>query len=163
MNPGARFPAEPGIFAYDNPKNQQSCPLNVCRAATNGANPAKSIQPKNRPNAKAAQFTHPVTGKSPRKVKRNRKSPDFPANSLSLPRLFTRIAQHGILTAAPGSPGAVFYRTCAHSYANRSRADQWHIAIIRFSSFCASISSHTDQPFEEYGNGFAFLNLRNDV
>ena len=64
----------------------------MCRAATNGAKPAKSIQPKNRPNAKAAQFTHPVTGKNPRKTKRNREPPDYPGNSLSLPCLFTHVS-----------------------------------------------------------------------
>ena len=131
--------------------------------ATNGANPAKFIPRKNRPNAKAAPHTRPVTGKSPRKAKRNRELSVLPIFPYLCRVFLPRIAQHGILTAAPGSPGAVFYRTCAHSYANRSRADQWHIAIIRFSSFCASISSHTDQPFMEYGNGYAFLNLRNDV
>lgn len=75
-----------------NPLNFPLCPLNVCRAATNGAKPAKSIQPKNRPNAKAVQFTHPVTGKSPRKAKRNREPPDYPGNSLSLPCLFTHVS-----------------------------------------------------------------------
>lgn len=88
----AKFPPDPGIFVQDNPKNQSLCPLNVCRAATNGANPAKSIQPKNRPNAKAAQFTHPGTGKNPRKAKRNREPPDYPRNSLSLPCLFTNVS-----------------------------------------------------------------------
>lgn len=32
---------------------------------------------------------HPVTGKSPRKAKRNREPPYYPGNSLSLPCLFT--------------------------------------------------------------------------
>lgn len=89
MNPGARFSPEPGIFANVNPKNQSLCPLEKCPAATNGAKPAKSIQPKNRPNAKAVQFTRPVTGKSQRKAKRNSGQPDYPGNSLSLPCLFT--------------------------------------------------------------------------
>lgn len=109
MNPGARFSPEPGIFANVNPKNQSLCPLEKCPAATNGAKPAKSIQPKNRPNAKAVQFTRPVTGKSQRKAKRNREPPDYPGNSLSLSCLFTTYRPHGISTAAPGSPGAVFY------------------------------------------------------
>lgn len=114
MNPGARFRPEPGIFAYDNPKIQSLCPLEKCPAATNGANPGKFTQPKHKRKRKAVQFTHPVTGKSPRKVKRNRELsvlPIFPY----LCRVFLplRIAQHGILTAAPGSPGAVFYcRLC---------------------------------------------------
>ena len=78
-------------------------------------------------------------------------------------RVFLPRIAHTVFDRRARETGCGFYRTCAHSYANRSRADQWHIAIIRFSSFCASISSHTDQPFDEYGNGFAFLNLRNDV
>ena len=64
----------------------------MCRAATNGANPAKSIQPKNRPNAKAAPHTRPGIVKSPRKAKRNREPPDYPGNSLSLPCLFTHVS-----------------------------------------------------------------------
>lgn len=109
MNPGARFRPEPGIFAYDNPKNQQLCPLEKCPAATNGANPGKFTQLKNRPNAKAAQFTHPVTGKNPRKAKRNRELSVLPIFPYLCRVFLPRIAQHGILTAAPGSPGAVFY------------------------------------------------------
>ena len=92
----ARFRPEPGIFAYDNPKIQSLCPLNVCRAATNGANPAKSIQPKNRPNAKAAPHTRPGIVKSPRKAKRNREPPEYPGNSLSLPCLFTHVSPHTV-------------------------------------------------------------------
>ena len=61
----------------------------MCRAATNGANPAKSIQPKNRPNAKAAPHTRPGIVKNPHKAKRNREPPEYPGNSLSLPCLFT--------------------------------------------------------------------------
>lgn len=64
----------------------------MCRAATNGAKPAKSIQPKNKPNAKAAPHTRPGTGKNPRKAKRNREPPDYPGNSLSLPCLFTHVS-----------------------------------------------------------------------
>ena len=89
---GARFRPEPGIFAYDNPKNQSLCPLEKCPAATNGANPGKFTQPKHKRKRKAVQFTHPVTGKSPRKAKRNREQPDYPGNSLSLPCLFTNVS-----------------------------------------------------------------------
>ena len=107
MNPGARFPAGTGIFVQSNPKNQQLCPLNVCRAATNGAKPAKSIQPKNRPNAKAAPHTRPGIVKNPRKAKRNRELSVLPIFPYLCRVFLPRIAQHGILTAAPGSPGAV--------------------------------------------------------
>lgn len=108
MNPGARFRPELGIFAYDNPKNQQLCPLEKCPAATNGANPGKFTQPKNRPNAKAAQFTHPVTGKNPRKAKRNRELsvlPIFPY----LCRVFLPIVSPTrYLNAMPGFGRALF-------------------------------------------------------
>lgn len=107
MNPGARFRPEPGIFAYDNPKIQSLCPLEKCPAATNGAKPAKSIQPKNRPNAKAAPHTRPGIVKSPRKAKRNRELSVLPIFPYLCRVFLPRIAQHGILTAAPGKPGAV--------------------------------------------------------
>lgn len=63
---------EPVYLYSQTPKINLLCPLNVCRAATNGAKPAKSIQQKNRPNAKAAPHTRPGIVKSPRKAKRNR-------------------------------------------------------------------------------------------
>lgn len=52
---------------------------------------------------------HPVTGKSQRKAKRNREPPYFPEIPYLCRVFLPRIAIHGILTAAPGSPGAVFY------------------------------------------------------
>jgi len=64
-----------------NPKNIALCQFVVCRAATNGANPAKFIQPKPKRNNRPAPFTHRDTGKSPRKAKRNRefrRSTNFP-------------------------------------------------------------------------------------
>lgn len=89
MNPGARFRPEPGIFAYDNPKNQSLCLYKKFPAVIVGANPGKFTQPKHKRKRKAAQFTHPVTGKSPRKAKRNRELSVSPIFSLSLPCLFT--------------------------------------------------------------------------
>lgn len=47
-------------------------PVQKFPAGIVGANPGKFTQPKHKRKRKAVQFTHPVTGKSPRKAKRNR-------------------------------------------------------------------------------------------
>ena len=65
------------------------CQSTKCRAATNGAKPAKFIPPKPKRKRKDAPFMRPDTGKRPRKPKRNR---EFPRNSLSLLRLFTIVS-----------------------------------------------------------------------
>lgn len=78
----------------------------MCRAATNGAKPAKSTRQRNKPKDRAGPFTRPATAKNPRKAKRNREFPVFRGNSLYLPCLFTTYRPFGILAAAPGS-GAI--------------------------------------------------------
>ena len=113
MNPGARFRPKPGIFVHDNPKNQSLCLYKKFPAVIVGANPGKFTQPKHKRKRKAVQFTHPVTGKSPRKAKRNRELSVLPIFPYLCRVFLPRIAQHGILTAAPGKPGAVFHcRLC---------------------------------------------------
>ena len=108
MNPGARFRPEPGIFAYDNPLNQSLCLYKKFPAGIVGANPGKFTQPKHKRKRKAAPHTRPGIVKSPRKAKRNRELSVLPIFPYLCRVFLPRIAQHGILTAAPGSPGAVF-------------------------------------------------------
>lgn len=88
----ARFRAEPGIFAYDNPLNRSLCLFKKSPAVIVGANPGKFTRRKPKRKPKAAPHTRPGTGKNPRKVKRNREPPDYPGNSLSLPCLFTHVS-----------------------------------------------------------------------
>lgn len=80
------------IFAYDNPLNRSLCLYKKFPAVIVGANPGKFTRPKPKRKPKAAQFTHPGTGKNPRKAKRNREPPEYPGNSLSLPCLFTHVS-----------------------------------------------------------------------
>ena len=107
------------------------CQSTKCRAATNGAKPAKFIPQKTKRNNRPAPFMRPGIVKSPRKAKRNREfrqSANFPyLCGVFLPpyRLF------GIQTAAPGSPGAVFYFLLCGFQPNEARArNSWMITFV---------------------------------
>ena len=60
------------------PKNQPLCLFKKFPAAIVGANPERFTRPKHKRKRKAAPRTHPDTGKSPRKAKRNRVLPVLP-------------------------------------------------------------------------------------
>ena len=91
-------------------KNIVLCRFVKCRAATNGAKPAKSIQQKPKRNNRPAPFMRPGIVKSHNKAKRNREfrqSPNFPyLCGVFLPH---RIAYIGILTTPPGFVRAGFF------------------------------------------------------
>ena len=75
------FPVESRYICHETPKIFASCQLEKCRAATNGANPAKFTQQSHKRNGKDAPFMRLDTEKNPRRTKRNREfrqSPKFP-------------------------------------------------------------------------------------
>lgn len=113
MNPGARFRLELGIFADDNPKNQLLCPYKKRKMVGVGANPGKFTRQRNRPKDRAGQSTHPGTGRSHRKTKRNRELPiNYPKFPIFATSFYHRIA-YGILTAPPGFVRAGFLHSSA--------------------------------------------------
>lgn len=99
---------ECNIFAQTTPKIFSLCPLKKCRAATNGANPAKFTQPRPRRNAKAEPSMHPDTKEIPRKAKRNRELADLPEIPYLCYVFLPTYRLHGILTAPPGFVRAGF-------------------------------------------------------
>jgi len=96
------------IFAQATPKIFTLCLFIRCRAATNGANPAKFTQPRPRQNAKAEPSMHPDTKEIPRKAKRNRELADLPEIPYLCCVFLPTYRLHGILTAPPGFVRAGF-------------------------------------------------------
>ena len=103
---------ECNIFAQTTPKIFSLCPLKKCRAATNGANPAKFTRPRPRQNAKAEPSMHPDTKEIPRKAKRNRELADLPEIPYLCYVFLPTYRLHGILTAPPGFVRAGFFTAC---------------------------------------------------
>ena len=112
---GAKIPSGTGIFVQLTPKNQSLCQFVKCRAATNGAKPAKSIQQKHKPKHRAAPHTRPDTGKSPRKAKRNKELAIFAEIPYLCTVFLPTYRPFGIQTATPGTVRGGFFICCGDS------------------------------------------------